>query len=71
MLPVFRRCEWSLVDHHLIAAQLVRGNIHFGCCVTDSVYEALCVPPLFQDRLVCIVGQKNKLVGQSEILLKE
>lgn len=62
---------FSSADHHLIATQLLSGNIHFGCCVTDSVYKDLCVTPLFQDRLVCIVGQKNRLAGQSEISLKE
>lgn len=62
---------FSSADHHLIASHLVSGNIHFGCCVTDSVYKDLCVTPLFRDRLVCIVGRKNTLAGHSEISLRE
>lgn len=62
---------FSSADHHLIASHLVSGTIHFGCCITDSVYKDLCITPLFQDRLVCIVGKKSKLAGQTEISLKE
>ncbi|MEG6502663.1 MULTISPECIES: LysR family transcriptional regulator [unclassified Desulfovibrio] len=62
---------FSSADHHLIASHLMSGNIHFGCCIMDSVYKDLCVSPLFQEKLVCIAGKKSRLAKQSTLSLKE